>query len=808
MKYGAVAVVAFFILGAAVVPIAKADEAQFDFNIPAQPLTTALRSFAHITHAQVVYDEASLRGQSSVAVNGRMTVERALNLIMSKSGMAERHDASGVYVIGPSSQSAEAPAAPMPAKSDGGAQDPAKPANPTTVVVTGKTPTVVHRVDRTIYNLKDNPQAENGNLGDFLNTLPSVVVNPNGAVTVRGGSVEILIDGKPSTALKGGQSLIVALQSIPANTIDRIEVITNPGAEFRTDQAAIINIVTKKSRAYKTEDEFVVNGGPDGRYNSTLSGSVTVGKWTLNGVFATLRDWHNSTSHTDRLIFASLSGPIASQMIEDQNHIVHVKATSLDDGLTYAAENGDTFNLTDHLSGASTRQWHTDSVAFIDNSGVPFNETLTDASGTFHLDMEVLTGTWKHRGKRDGEIFTLAYRHEEHESLQDLLFTENQDLPTPSAQLFRRSNADRDLTDEVSGDYILPMGGDKLLKAGFDWESDRRQFNNVGTDIDTTTGNSTPDPIFTNRFMSDQTLSALYGAYQLPMGKWIVEGGLRLENLTTDLGQLAGEPNLVRSDLEWSPSFFASRDLGARSKVKFTYSRRVDRPDAGQLNPSPQRVDTQDIVVGNPSLRPALIDSFEAGYTYGSKTVTFDGTFYSRYTRNLITAYSYYSDPTSTILTNSWENSGNASRDGLDLSLGLQPSSKIGYSLSSDVYYEAQTTTLEGPRVQQSLVSQVSKATATLTPTAGDKFQATVILNGSNLIAGGRTSSAAVLNMTYSHTLAPRLKIVVSANDAFKSARFSTTLLRPQYREYDRSAPKGQAVFVGLDYKFGNATPR
>lgn len=811
MRYGAVAAIAALILGVSLAPpMADADEAQFDFNIPAQPLASALRAFAHITHAQVVYDGTSLQGVPSVAINGRMTVGRALSQIMSKSGLVERHDVSGVYVIGSSRQTGEEPNKPSPATSSpvpNNADPQANPATSTTVVVTGKTPAVVHRVDRTIYNLKDNPQAQNGNLGNFLNTLPSVVVNPNGTVTVRGGSVQILIDGKPSTALKGGQSLIVALQSFPANTIDRIEVITNPGAEFRTDETAIINIVTKKSRGYKTEDEFFVNGGPVGRYNATLSGSVTVGKWTLNGVFSTLHGWHNSTDRADRLIFAALDGPVARQMKEDQSHVVHFTTTSLDSGVTYAAENGDTLNVTGHLSGARSRQWHTDAVAFMDTLNAPLSETITDASGTFHLDMNVLSGIWTHRGHRDGETFTLTTRHEEHQSHQDLFFMETQDLPPSLAQRFRRDHADRDLEDEVSGDYIRPVGADTLLKAGFDWESDRSQFNDLGTDIDPTTGNSAPDPVFTGRFLSNQTLSAIYGAYQRPFGAWVVEGGLRLENLTTDLAPSSGEP-LRQSDLEWSPSLFISRDMTAHSKLKFTYSRRVNRPDAGQLNASPQRIDTQDTVVGNPRLRPALTDSLEAGYTYGSKTVTFEGTLYARQTRNLITSYSYYGEPTDTVLTTSWENAGRGSRVGIDMSLDLHPTPKIGYSLGSDVYYTSENAPVDGRPLPQSLVSHVSKAIVTLNPTSRDELQFTTILNGRDLIAQGRTSSAAVFNLTYSHKLAPRLKVVVSANDAFKSARFSTTLRTRQFREYDRSAPEGQAIFVGLDYKFGNATPK
>jgi outer membrane receptor protein involved in Fe transport len=672
----------------------------------------------------------------------------------------------------------------------------------TTVVVTAKTPPVVHKIDRTVYDLKTIILAETGTLGDVLNTLPSVNVSPTGAVTVRGSSVQILIDGKPSASLRGA-NLASTLQSMPANTIDKIEVITNPGAEFRTDAQTVINIITKKAHGSKPTGNIVVNTADEpGRYNATLSGSAGIGKWTFNGSLTTRQDKNNWVQSFDREGLAPDGSPV-SRMTGSQNQIMHHLAESVDGTATYAATDKDNFTLSGHVSSFDNDRWTDNAVVFSDASGDPLSNPTTLSSGPARFDDDSLTGTWKHQGTRDGETFTLVAKHEESDIIDDQTYDEAESVPAVSTTDYLRNRTERQFSDELSGDYILPLATDTQFKAGFDFESDQDQAYNFAANIDPVSGAQTADPLFTSRFLSDQVLSAAYVDYQHPLGKWLVEGGLRVENLTTTIGAARGALASAASDLEWSPSLFLSRELTPHQKIKLTYSRRVDRPAPNQLTAVPIQIDAQDLFVGNPSLHPARTDSFEAGYDYTTQPVTFSATAYYRSTHDAITPYTYYSDPSDTVLVTSVENAGSASHTGLDMSLDLHPSPKVAYSLSSDIYYAEQTAPVGGVPLHQSIVTHQSRAMVTLTPKATDQFQITAMLYGPDLTADGHSTPYTMINLAYTHTFSPRLKFVATLQNALTTVHNRTIDRAPDLFSDTYWRPHDDTLFVGLNYKFG-----
>ena len=677
----------------------------------------------------------------------------------------------------------------------------------TTVVVTAKAPPVVHKIDRTVYDLKSIPQAQSGTVADVLNTLPSVMVDHNGSVTVRGGSVQVLIDGKPSAALRGA-NLATTLQSMPANTIDKIEVITNPGAEFRTDAATVINIVTRKSRnRAPTGDLNVSTAVHSGRYNGTLSGSVGIGKWTLNGTLAVRREMNNQDTSFDRSALDPATGSVLSHMVSDQTMMAHWRAQSFDGGANYAAGDKDTLSLTGHVSTFKREAEPDTALVFLDGAGHALSDVTIRSRGPLGFDADSLTGTWRHQGGRDGETFTLLAKHEENDLIDDQDYRASQDLPVVSVQAYGRRRNERGLADEVSGDYVLPLATDTQFKAGFDIEQDQEDAYILATNTDPTSGVVTLDPSLTNRFLSSQVLSAAYVDYQHPLGKWLVEGGLRVENLTTKLGEARGALQAAAPDLEWSPSLFLSRELTPHQKIKFTYSRRVDRPGPQQLNAAPIQPDAEDIEVGNPSLRPARTDSFEAGYDYTTRPVTFSGTAYVREIHDQITQYSYFAHPGDTVLVSSFENAGRTSRQGLDMSLDLHLSPKVAYSLSSDIYHVEQTAPVDGVAFKQSILSHFTRATITLTPTAKDEIQLMDMLIGPNLTAGGHSTRASTLSLSYSRKLSDRLKFVANFRNVLNTWHFTGVTRTADLYSNTRWRPHDDTLYIGLDYRFGAIGP-
>ena len=675
---------------------------------------------------------------------------------------------------------------------------------PTTVVINAKAPAVVHKIDRTVYDLKDNPQATTGNVSDVLGTLPSVNVDSSGNVSVRGGSVQVLIDGKPSPALRGA-NLAATLESMPANTVARIEVVTNPGAEFRTNAAAVINIITKKTTSQAPAGDLIVNAGPSGRYNGTLSGSVGTGPWTFTGSINVRQDIRDNLIDIERT--TTDNGAVTSDMISHMPLSVHFGHVTVDAGATYAMDDNDTLSVNDEEAVRHRPRHDKDHVDFVDPSDAAtvLSETETDTSARQFFNDNAFNATYRHKGARDGETLTLQARHEEDDNLSDTRYFETFDVPPAPEDIYRRRRSERELSDDVNGDYILPLGQDIQFKTGFDVESDRDENENYGSNIDPVSGVETLDPTpgLNSRFLVDQTLSAAYVDYQHPLGKWLAEGGLRVENMLTRSRPSRTDGYSETSDVEWSPSFYLSRDLTPQSKIKFTYSHHIDRPDISQLNPLLFVQDAQDAAFGNPDLKPGQTDSFEAGYTYTTKPVSFSGTAYVRQLHNTITDYSYYATPGSTVLLSTSENAGHGSTAGLDLSLDWHPSAKVGLSLSSDIFRATQTAPVDGAEVERSLLTQQTKATLTYAPTPADSLQLQGQLSGKTLVAEGTEQGLSVVNLSWSRKLSARLKLVVNANDVFKTARFSQTIATPQFADRAEFRIPGQIVYVGLAWKLG-----
>lgn len=678
---------------------------------------------------------------------------------------------------------------------------------PTTVTVTARAPVVVHKIDRTVYDLRDNPQATTGSVSDVLGTLPSVTVDVNGNVSVRGGSVQVVVDGKPQPSLRGA-NLAQALQSMPANTIARIEVITNPGPEFRTDAATVINIVTKKTGTRAPTGDLVVNAGSQARYNGTVSGSFGIGKWGFTGSLNLRQDHRANVADVDR-ITRKADGSVATHMIETDPTYYRNQATNIDLGATYAADDNNSLSLGANAGIRPRAAPNADHIVFVDPlSGSVLDDTTTVSSGPAHYNSRSLTGGYKHKGKRDGETFSLQIRHEEGDFLQDRRFFQTFDVPLAPVNAYHQVITTRQLTDDINGDYVLPLAQDTQFKTGFDVQSLRNTAWNFASTIDDITGAETSSAPAGSHYMIGQRLSAAYVDYQHPLGKWIVEGGLRLENMETRLGYSRLQPFTTHSDLQWSPSLFLSRQLTADSKLKLTYSHRIDRPNDDQLYGLTQQLDAQDIYTGNPNLKPAQTESYEVGYDYTTKPVAFSGTFFLRQTRGTIVDYSYYQHPGDTVLISTVENAGSGSSGGLDLSLDLHPSPKVGLSFNSTLFHTRQTAPVAGADVRHSLSSANSKATLTLNPTAADMIQFQALDFGRSLLADGYGESAPFINLSYSHKLTAKLKLVITDNDLFHMQHYRQRIETPQYRDNSDFRPNGRIFYIGLEYKLGAAKPK
>jgi outer membrane cobalamin receptor len=211
------------------------------------------------------------------------------------------------------------------------------------------------------------------------------------------------------------------------------------------------------------------------------------------------------------------------------------------------------------------------------------------------------------------------------------------------------------------------------------------------------------------------------------------------------------------------------------------------------------------INMGNPYLKPGETQSVDIGYRYATTPVTLSSTVYVRRLNNQIVAYSYAPTPGDTALVSSYENAGSGTVAGLEVSLMLRASAKWDISLSSDLSHVQQSAPVAGIEITGATFTHLTKLGVTLTPDPRDSLQMQGQLRGRSLLAAGTQSSYGSLNLSYSHTFTPKLKLVVNANDVLDTVRYRERVDTAQYREHSDLRVPGQVFYVGLTYELGAA---
>jgi hypothetical protein len=670
------------------------------------------------------------------------------------------------------------------------------PPAPTRVTVTARAPAVVHKPDRTIYDLSHDPQAATSTVADILDTLPSVAVDASGAVNVRGTAAQVLIDGKPSASLRG-DNLAAALQTLPAGTLARIEVITSPGPEFHSDAAVIINLVTRKAGAVPQADA-VVTVGAQGRYNTTVSGSGTTGPWKLSGRLGLIQDIRDNIDRETRTSLYP-DGRIASRMVSSGGIFIPYGAVAAGAGATYAF--GDHDSLALDAQANLRRRPRTGHMRFItgDGTGATSGDVTTDDKARQVFNDTTLTATYAHKGRRDGETLTLQARHEEDDNLSDDRLHDIDARPVPGNAFYRHRRTNRELDDDLSGDYVLPLARDAVFKAGFELDADRGQRENFDSTFDPSSGAEIPSPPWGDRFLIDRVLVAAYVDGRHPLGRWVLEGGLRLERQQTRLRAARQAPPERISDVQLCPSLSLGRDLDDATNLHLTYDRHIRRPGADDLNPLPW-TGPHDVFIGNPGLRAAHVDALEAGYAYTTKPLSVSATLYDRALYGDFVRYSYYRAPGDPVLVTSVENAGRTRTLGLDASIDAQPTRQWGYSLSSDLSLVSQGRAGAATR---SLTTHVSRLVLRFDPETADSLQLRFAVNGRTLLIDGWQGGHSQISLSYSHAFSTRLKWVLNVNDIASGNRTLTHRADAQFTDDTSVIIPGRLVYAALDYRLG-----
>ena len=515
------------------------------------------------------------------------------------------------------------------------------------VTITAPKSTIQMGIDKKVFSVDQSLVSEGGSASDLLQNVPSVQTDIDGNVSLRGSSgVRVLIDGKPS--LIAGGNVAQILQSIPASSIESVELITNPSAKYDAEgQSGIINIVLKKNKKLGLNGSVALTAGNQDNYNASTNLSFQNSKINLYGNYSyrygnRLGGGYNNIKYLDSFNQATgYADQITDSKSLDKGH--NLKAGIdyyLTDKSVLSFSGG--FNVRDN----DRSELLTIDRLYADRSPLQLsnrNNTNVGTGGSYDLNLD-----YSLKFTKPKEELTFNFSFSEGDNDNNQIYNTDvynvNGIPVNSfPNIQNNDNYGYNKNYNVQTDYTLPVGKLGKIEAGYRSQIRFAENSQIATNSDIFTGDFITNLSLSNLFNSKDQVHALYFNYQNQVKNFGYQIGLRGEDATLDTrlgtyqsnGQVLYTPGKVAYTRLY-PSIFLTEKFKGDQQVQLSYSRRVNRPRGWDTNPFLDVSDPLNYRQGNPNLQPEDVHAFELSYSKFWKAVTFTSSAYLRQTNDVI----------------------------------------------------------------------------------------------------------------------------------------------------------------------------
>ncbi len=693
-------------------------------------------------------------------------------------------------------------------------------------------------IDRKIFNVDKNLVSTGQTATEIMKNIPSLNVDIDGNVTLRNASPTIFIDNRPTT---------LTLDQIPADIIDKVELITNPGAKYDASggNAGILNIVLKKNK--KTGYNGGIRTGIDSRgklnlggdlnlrqnkINITLSGNYNQRKSLSEGItdrsnlLTTPSLVHNVTSGTSTGYFAFMRG-----------------------GVDYLIDNRNTFSIAGNYVKGS---FDNDQSQHVDSTIKSVLSNYNIISNTSHMLFENMGSqlSYKHNFAKNGHDISADFNYNSSNNNNNSNIgtqTYNIDNSKKGNALLQQtlgSGNSKNYTFQL--DYENPISEDSKLEAGA--RTAIRDNSNISDQYryDYTTSTYLLVPSISNKYKFHDVVSAGYATYSFKVRKWSYQLGLRAESSSYS-GTLLNSKGIdsttfkVSYPLSLFPSAFVTYKVDDKQDFQLNYSRRVNRPNFFQLMPFPDYSDPQNINIGNAGLKPEFTNSFEVSYNNAyTKGANFLATVFFKHTTDLITRYVYRDKNGLTsgdsAYFNTYINADYSYSYGLELTNKMAVTKWWDLTLNVNLFNSKINATIPGQSLSNSLVSWFGKMNSTFKVAKGwsvqlsGDYQAKTVIppnsggggmggrggggGGGMMFGGGPQSTSQGYNLPrYGFDLAIRKdwtwkngqsgSLNLSMNDIFKTMVFKSYSESTYFTQTSQRTRDQQILRLNFSYRFG-----
>lgn len=653
------------------------------------------------------------------------------------------------------------------------------------VEVVGEKSLMTLAIDKKVYNVDKDLSVKGGTGIDAVKNIPSVSIDSDGSVTLRNSEVQIYIDGKQTE---------LSLDQIPADQIDRIEVITNPSSKYDANTSGgLLNVILKKNIAPGYNGSVTLGIGTNQRYTPSLNLNVKKKPFNLTTVFSYNAESNDNQGKTIR---DNYTNPIPIKHFEQTSisdfiRIAYVGSVNLD----YSINDKNTISIGENYVHAT---YHT-----IDDYDY-FSQDVTDAIYS--------TGTRKNDNKnqRQHYVTSLAYKKTYDKKVKEFNVSANYtyglrsggyDFNTQDIVLGTTAT-ERQLND-LSGysqlgtfqiDYTNPINDSSKIEFGVKAAYSDSRTNNTTSNYDKSSDSFLYDSVLSNDFLITENVNAAYVNYTRRVKKVDVQAGLRIENVNFT-GEALNKPNQkfgysYPSDIDHIfnavfPALYLSKKLKTNNELQFNITRKLNRPRYYYLMPIVFFADKFNYRIGNPGLQPEFVNKSEINYNFVKPNFNYLTALYGQVTENSILYGAYQSSTDSSVLVNTFINGGISYTVGWENIIRITSIKNLTLSGTATPYYIAVNyVDMEGVKLKNKGFSLNSKFMLSYKLPKDFTIQLNGLYEAPKPIPQGNKTDLFFFDISLSKKIKKSFSFNLILSDVMNTKQRGTVYSTPDYYQY------------------------
>jgi len=655
---------------------------------------------------------------------------------------------------------------------------------------------VEYQIDKKVIRVDKQPTAASGTAVEILENVPSISVDIEGNVELRGsGNFTVLIDGRP-TVMDGND----ALQQTPASSIESIEIITNPSAKYDPDgTSGIINIILKKNQAATTSGMVSLSYGS----NNRKGGDVLVSR-RYNGTNLILGANLNNRKH------------VGHSFTENRTTVDDVTSTYLSEGDAEGGRESWSFRGSLEMN-LGEKNWLNVGGDFGQHSGGRTSDLAYDSWVDTLTTHTLYSNVSEDDRKSDYYSAFAEYRHnfgaEEHELVARIQSSRDIDDQETVEELYDETGAQssgRVTTEDgpsqrtdVKFDYTYPHGDDQKLEIGYQARLEANTDETTYKEYDAVAASYVTYPQFAYNVEYDRLIQSAYAVYGGKAGNLGYQAGLRGEFTDREITLVDSSDSYVLSRSDVYPTVHFSYQLPGSRQLMASYSRRVNRARSYFLEPFYTWRDANNIYRGDPDIEPEKIDSWEAGYQIPLGPFSHSLEAYYRVTHDLVEFTRSVYAPGITL--NQPTNVGTAYAFGSEMMFSGEVSRWLIVNLMGNLYQNRIESTLAGSEGTTEDFSWNGRLSLTFRLPQQYRLQTTVVYNSPVVTSQGRREEFFMTNLAFEKSFFNRsLTGIVQVRDIFQTVKRTRITEGPNLYIYRKFTMDSPAFFVTLRYNINH----